>query len=377
MDPYVNDDDKEIDQHFFSTLLLQLYGCVTKSNWQSFLESIMHATNSNKAFISIKNAEENCPLYINYATNFEYKDEAILYYQQHPFDDPFYKDYVRFLPEGETIEPELYINIDDYKDTEFSKKVLVPMRSHHVLGILLVRDELHDAFFVLNRGHDEAPYTSKEKALIELLKPHLQHAVKLFTLFNDVSKQNDILRAVLNQSDKALLLIDYDAKIRFTNQQADTILPSLPYWQTNSNRFRLKNAVEHARFTTLLHQACRADTYAQERIYLQLTESDLQICLALSPLNWMRLDESTENLCLLTITSKQTIGWLGFKAEYELTTRETELAQALYDNQKLKDITLRMGVSYHTLRKHLQTIFAKCRVNSQSELMLLLGRFRY
>lgn len=360
-----------------SALLQLLYSGVTNGNWQPFLQQIMELTQSNKAFVSARKAEADSPLFINYALNFEMPAEAVIYYQQRPYDDPFFIEYVRFLPAGEMIEPSAFVDINQHRESEFSVKVLQPLRCHHVLGALLLRDEEYDAFFILNRGYDDPPYSEAERQLIELIKPHVQQAMRLFTLFRDIKQQNDMLQVVLDQSDRALMVIDADATILLRNKQAEHLLTTLPYWYCSADRFYLKNNIEQLRFKQLIVQCFEQQLINQDRLYLQLNGTEMQICLSLAPLRWLQLNDNSENLCLLTIDYQKRISWGGLREEYGLTPRELELTQALHNNQKLTELANQMGISYNTLRRHLQAIFAKCRVNSQSELMLLLSRFRH
>ncbi len=365
-----------IDANQLSALLQMLYSSVTSGNWQPFLQQVMELTKSNKAFVSLKNIKDDSPLFLNITFNFDYSTEAVIAYQQRPFDDPLF-DVVRFLPEGDIIEPTKVLDFKSYCDTEFYRFILKPLRNHHALGLVVIRDGIYDSSFVVNRGEDDPPYSAHEYQLLELLKPHVQQAMRLFTLFRDIRQQNDMLKVVLDQSGKALLVIDADCTIKLLNQQAERLLAILPYWHNAAGRFYLKNNIEQRRLTQLIAQCLEQQLVSQERQYLQLTDTEPQICLSLAPLHWLKLDDNIENLCLLTIDYQQRISWGGVKEEYDLTPRELELAQALHNNKKLTELSTEMGISYHTLRRHLQAIFIKFRVNSQSELMLLLSRFRH
>ena len=79
---------------------------------------------------------------------------------------------------------------------------------------------------------------------------------------------------------------------------------------------------------------------------------------------------------LVTVVFQTTIKWLLVRSEMNLTTKELELLQSIYCKKKLNDIAIELNVSYNTLRTHLQNIFKKFRVNSQSELMIKLALFR-
>ena len=57
-------------------------------------------------------------------------------------------------------------------------------------------------------------------------------------------------------------------------------------------------------------------------------------------------------------------------------SKELQLLKAIYSKKKLNDLTETFCVTYNTLRTHLQAIFRKTLVNSQTELMMKLNMFK-
>lgn len=54
-----------------------------------------------------------------------------------------------------------------------------------------------------------------------------------------------------------------------------------------------------------------------------------------------------------------------------LTNTEFKVAELLYRGFTYKDIADKMVISYHTVKKHVQNIYTKCKVNSRYELSQL------
>lgn len=52
----------------------------------------------------------------------------------------------------------------------------------------------------------------------------------------------------------------------------------------------------------------------------------------------------------------------------ELTQAEQRVAELLYGGLTYKEISVELGISYHTVKKHVQNIYVKCGVNSRYEL---------
>ncbi len=183
-----------------------------------------------------------------------------------------------------------------------------------------------------------------------------------------------MLSAVLNQTDKALLVVNRQARIKIVNQQAEQLLQSHSCLQQVQQNLVLQPNIMQKRLQQLIDDSINSNTPSDEQQYLVINSTEETLCLAVVSLTHLDLHEP---VCLLTINGQAQPGWDGFRAEFALTRREQELVQALYNGSKLTELTEQMAISYNTLRRHLQAVFKKCRVNSQSELMLLLNRFRY
>lgn len=63
-------------------------------------------------------------------------------------------------------------------------------------------------------------------------------------------------------------------------------------------------------------------------------------------------------------------------ALFDLTPVEARVARAIAGGESVNDIAAQFGVSRETIRSHLKRVFQKTCVNRQSELAVLLGRFR-
>lgn len=80
---------------------------------------------------------------------------------------------------------------------------------------------------------------------------------------------------------------------------------------------------------------------------------------------------------LITINFEQLMNWYLIAHEYQLTSKELVLLKVLYSNKKINELPETFGVTVNTLRTHLQSVFHKTHVNSQTELMIRLGMFKF
>jgi len=80
--------------------------------------------------------------------------------------------------------------------------------------------------------------------------------------------------------------------------------------------------------------------------------------------------------CVVTINFQHQLDWNSLQKEFVLTPKKLQLLKAIYTKKRLFELTSVFNVSYNTLRTHLQTIFRKTGVNSQTELMVKINLFK-
>lgn len=82
------------------------------------------------------------------------------------------------------------------------------------------------------------------------------------------------------------------------------------------------------------------------------------------------------NWCLLVqMTPEQSTSIrIAVSTIFGLTDRETDLAMALFKHSTLAHATQAIGIAHNTGRVHLQKIFEKMKINSQTELVVILER---
>jgi len=360
-----------------SALIGNIYEGSLTGEWQNVLHTFMDYTSSNKAFFFLQKLEENTPLILELATDFDIPPEALVYYQDHPLEDPCHQT-TSLLTEGESHYCNEYVNLDKHKEGEYYKKVFEPMKAYHVLVGVLCRDGLHESVFAINRDEHEPAYSLQEKNLFELITPHFSRAMHIFKELRLYKNYASISKSILDQQDKAILVCDANGTVVIQNDYAERelVLPSL-ITLVNS-QINIAGPVYQQRLQYFIEQCANLaykDIGVQETLVIEQKGAD-SILITVSPL----LNKNTFNdidvpCCLVTINYQHQVNWNNVKCEFELTPKEMQLLKAIYAKQKLNDLTTVFNVTYNTLRTHLQSIFKKAEVNSQTELLVKLNMF--
>ncbi len=366
-----------LDSAELSNLIAQIYAATLTRCWDDFLNRIIDITRSNKAFFLLQKLTEPEPALLNMKIAFDYDIDVLHDYYSRPEQDPLYQ-LIKEIPQGEVIYCNEHVNVDDFTDTEYFRSIYQPMRTYHALGAILIRDGIYDSNFIINRGPQDQPYQEQDKNLLKLLTPHLTLAMQIF---NTLQLQKDYLnlnQSVMDQSDKAIFVCDQNGKILLHNALADTLLTDAQLFTLENNALGLLESTARQRFALHMHSCAlfaNSDIYCKEAIVLD-QQDGTSVTISVAPLRGSQdFTRLPQQACLITAAISNNLDWITLTREFSLTKAESRLLQALYKKKKLSELTNDFGVSYNTLRTHLQAIFKKLGVNSQTELMVKLNGF--
>ena len=357
-----------------STLIHTIYHSVLHADWQPFLQKICDITGSNKAFFYLVDHHSQTPPYTSYRINFAYDLAVVLDFQRRQFEDPGYQ-ITRFETEGTVLDLAQHINFDDYEQTEFYQSIYLPMRSHQMIGAVLLRDDQYDSCFILNRGKYDSRYCQSELDLLTLLTPHLQSALRLFAALQLHQSNSRLSQAVLDQSPQPLLVCSATGNIRLCNKKAQDWLEQNPLLFVQQQQLQFRSPVYQHRLRQLLQQAVGQvqNCSLPASMPVDDAQGQQQALLQFDPLQLQDTELAKEQVVLVTIRLPKVPDWHWLQQQFELSCRQLQLLQALHQSQKLSAMAAQYQISYHTLRSHLQQLFRKFAVNSQTELMLKLS----
>ena len=375
----VDSSDIALSTHEFSELVDEIYESALTGDWADTLDTIIEVTQSNKAFFLLYRAIDEAPEAIQINFNFEHSTGLILDYQSRVTEDPFYV-IGESLTEGESMNCNDYINIDDYKHLSIYKEIFVPMRTHHVLEGVLIRDGEYDSTWSINRGPSDPAYSSKDVNLFSLLTNHFCRAVRIYRDLGIYKRYANLSLSVLNQATKGIIVCDENGEILLSNDYAEKLALSSHSLSFHGNQLVLNDAFDHARLRRYISQ-CAVLSYSRISVQesLVIDADDMtQTLITVAPLKPQDDISDLDRPCaLVTVTQESKLNWDAVDDIVKLTPRETDLLKAIYSKKKLNDLTTTFGVSYNTLRTHLQNIFKKFEVNSQAELMAKLALYKY
>jgi DNA-binding CsgD family transcriptional regulator/PAS domain-containing protein len=233
------------------------------------------------------------------------------------------------------------------------------------------------AILSLQRPVGARAYAPEEKALVDLLAPHVQLAKRVQSRLGEAWSGRSELEAAFDRLTIPAFVLDGRASIRHLNTAAAQLLAR--HRQILSRRGKL--AFAEVKLTASFYDAVRAaarDTGRSAALPIQLGHREKgEILVApLHPRDALVAAWQTPLVLVAIATNERdgsSIGWR-LRQLYRLTPAEARLAAALASGATLEQIAAAHRVTQATLRSQLRSVFSKTGTSRQAELVRLALR---
>jgi DNA-binding CsgD family transcriptional regulator len=251
--------------------------------------------------------------------------------------------------------------------------------SQAVGGTLISHDEGAFSCITILRGPQSGDFSERELRILESLVPHLRRALQVHArLMESVTRERLWLEA-LEKAAVGVLLVTATWKVLYANPAARTILDTAGGLVLDRRGIRASNRDYTARLQALIGRA--AQTAARRALHaggvLRLPRPNghmpLEVTISpLSPNDVPPLGESAVAALYLQESGRRAGSVAAALAcEYGLTPGETRVFEVLASGISGKQAAEKLGISYNTLKTHLQRLFMKTGTRKQVELIHL------
>ena len=361
-------------------IISQIYDAVYSNDWSTVLDQIIKMTDSNKALFFMRNVEEAETIMFQLCSTFKYDKKSYNNYRKQILKCPIYVDTKQFS-EGEichNILTNAKIDLSQYIGVEYTENNFLPMASYYYLGGILIRDGRYDSLFGLTKEQAKSPYSECDIKFISLISPHFCRAMRIFKALKLYKQQDSLYQCFLNQQKKGLIICDKQRHILLANEYARDKFDHYTFISIVNNRLFINHKTYDQMLSNYIEHCVNHEylSISQQKTIMMSDQGENIFINVLPVKNNNDFNDIKGPCCLITIIFEAQLNWQTIINEFELTPKESELLKALYRKQKINDLTTKFDVSYNTLRTHLQSIFHKMSVNSQTDLMIKLSLFK-
>jgi len=260
-------------------------------------------------------------------------------------------------------------------------EMLLPIDIEYVTGALLegndnthIRLGLH---YTKKQGdsNDQLHYLNH-------LTPHLARAIKLHLRMEQYNSNQYGSRSLLDRLPMAVFLTDENAKVKYLNHRAETLLSETHSLQLHNGVLHSDIALAQSLNKAIFSAVCAAQGRPLGRfphsIMLSNTQGLAEFELDVEPYSTFSQEfgfQYRHAMALVMVNELPVTNTLKMKtltARYQLTQKETLLAKHLADGLSLDEISIQTHRTMNTLKTQLRSLFRKTDTSSQSQLVAKL-----
>lgn len=272
--------------------------------------------------------------------------------------------------------------IDDKKllQLDYYHMALAPDNIFHMLGVNVRNEEGLRANLRVTRNRSQPPFGEVERRLCEDLIPHLARALQIYNRISELESERMIYADAMTQLAMATIFLDERRGVCTTNPAADYLLAQKDGFGVLDGLFYLQSPTQHRKLCLLIDEVVQAQSSGKvdlaRALLVDSKSGKTQYSLIVRSMPPSERPESLgESVIALFISSPdQPIEASTdlLQELFNLTPAEAKLAVLLTNGFSIESLSTELGISPHTVRAHLRSIFSKTNVSRQSELIRLI-----
>ncbi|ROS04943.1 DNA-binding CsgD family transcriptional regulator [Sinobacterium caligoides] len=372
----------------YDRLLDTIYqGALDTTPWQHFLTAICLQLKADGVSLILRPPSQDINgLILNYRHSpsggnqvnnaSKPKDWAITAYQQHFFAlDPFTD-----IPCGKVITLTELMPDEELTASEFYKQYLEPAGVFHILGADTRTCDGYSARFRATRGKQESAFADIERQLLQRIMPHLCRAVEIHSKLQRTKSERDLYAGAVSQMSMGTILLNEQGEVLKSNHVAKQLLEQQDGIRVVQKQLVLDDKEDDEAFKKRLNKVINAATHHSiqmveaSRVQRPSGKSDLGIVVRPVPQSQSTDSHSGPSVAVFisdpqseATTTRDTIQQL-----FGFTKAEAALTLQLVHGLTLAEASTALGVSQHTARAQLKSVFSKSGVSRQAELIRLV-----
>lgn len=272
--------------------------------------------------------------------------------------------------------------IDDeaLKQHEFYRLCLKDEDIFHILGVDIRSPGGMRVSLRFTRRHQDRPFGKAEKDFCSELVPHLIRALRIHSRISEIESERSVYANVMTQLSVATILLDEQRKVVRTNLLADNLIARKDSLKLIDGRLHLEHRSNNQRFNELIQEVAEAQhagvTTVARAMAIDVRHGEAPLSMVLRTVPATDRPEGITGAVIAVFISdpnEEPRTSIDLLSELlKLTTAEAKLAVMLANGHSVETVSDELGISRHTARAHLRSIFAKTGVTRQPLLVKLV-----
>jgi DNA-binding CsgD family transcriptional regulator len=296
--------------------------------------------------------------------------------------DTFFETYLALdpfvdLPAGRPVTfDELVPDIGRLLASELHAQYMQPMGIRYALGVDVRGPSGLEMRLRVARPHRTHDFREDEKRKCERLVPHLERSLKIFAKIRRLETRHALYEGVMDQMATGMMLLDESGRVLQLNRAARELVEEGAV-EIRDEMLQVGNSDVADELRRLVHEAGAAEEEERKpgvmaALRVEARGGHPPLSLLVRPLSMRAVGDvgrPTVTVFISKPEERQSIPPEIVRKIFGLTKTEASVCSLLAQGSGADEVAGRLGVSVHTVRAHIRSIFKKTGVSKQTELI--------
>lgn len=257
-----------------------------------------------------------------------------------------------------------------------------PYNCHQMLGADIRMPDGSAVRFRINRPRDQARFSHVDRAMCEMLLPHLRRALHMHSQLDRSESMGSLYSQTISRMAVATFVLDENGSVVQLNSVAREILDSQDGLKVVGGRLEAIYPSDNRELLRLVRNAFQraspggAGVQGAEAMSISRPSGKVSLGVVVELIPTQELVEGrgkpTVVVYVRDAVSKSLVSNVATSQLYNLTPAETALALELANGLSLEEASETLSIRRNTARAHLRSIFSKTGVRRQTELVRIM-----
>lgn len=268
-----------------------------------------------------------------------------------------------------------------FHDTSFYEAWVKPQDLRDTLNTNIIKRGNMTALLSAPTPKGRELFDDEDYRIMRELTPHIRRALLISDLLDEKNAQVQILRNTLDKLALAVILIEADGRLVYTNGTGEDVLSRGDTLTVVSKKLHVQSALHRDGFKAAVDRACSGNDMDIQNwgngIPLPTPSGEVAVAYVLPMGKSERRQSLGPGMAAVFVTSganAQPPSVEVISAVTGLTTAEANVALQIANGSTPQEVSETLDVSINTVRKHLANAFEKTGHRNQAGLSAAIGR---
>lgn len=297
-------------------------------------------------------------------------------HKKHYVIDPFID-----LPRDRIVTVEEFFGKGIWEQSDYYRLRIEPFGIRHFMGADILTSDGAECQLRVARVQGEQPFSESDKALLEILLPHLKQAVHIHSLLDRVQSERTFYANAVERMLIGTIILDEKGMIMKISAATQKIFDQKDGISIVAGALQARYVQENRELQRMISKALRAATGDEDSLstkVLSITRpsgrAKLSILIRPIPLGELSSVTHQPSVAVFIRDPESPLETPGdvVRQLFGFTPTEASLALLLANGLALDEAALKLDMQKNTARSHLRSIFSKTGVTRQTSLVRVL-----